>query len=285
MFLALANNPSHFVDYGESRLEQNDLEVEEILNEIGFFANDDTDHDLMSGEMMPSISDPMATSMFAPVSPEHYSVDERSEGFSSESNYSSSDAENMQTFCVPNPIASFNYNNGPAPITPRVSGEADKKTSKIVKKTSKNDTSKMRKRKLSETAPAQRAKVAAPVPKVNKEEELTEEQLEERRQRNREHAKRSRQRKKCLTSTLQQSVDDLKAENSKLREQIYSVIGEDKAESILEAREERVRAKFMQGLQNPGNRVLDDSTISFLKGLRKNITTSAMASNKNPRKN
>jgi len=46
---------------------------------------------------------------------------------------------------------------------------------------------------------------------------MTPELLEVRRERNRKHAKKSRQRKKSLTSTLEQSLDDLKEENIKLR--------------------------------------------------------------------
>jgi cell division protein FtsB len=90
-------------------------------------------------------------------------------------------------------------------------------------------------------------------------------------QRNREHAKRSRLRKKSLTVTLQQSMEELKAENKKLRTQIYSMIGQEKAESILTARKTRSDERFLSGLQDPKNRIVDDSTIAFLKSLQKQI--------------
>ena len=106
----------------------------------------------------------------------------------------------------------------------------------------------------------------------NRDDGLTEEDLEERRQRNREHAKRSRQRKKSLTSTLEESVEDLKAENAKLREQIYAMIGPQKAQAMLEARQETSRTQFVQGLMQPANRILDEKTLTFLKSLRKNVT-------------
>jgi len=106
----------------------------------------------------------------------------------------------------------------------------------------------------------------------NRDEGLTEEDLEERRQRNREHAKRSRQRKKSLTSTLEESVEDLKAENTKLREQIYAMIGPQKAQAMLDARQESSRTQFLQGLMQPANRIMDEKTLSFLKSLRKNVT-------------
>jgi hypothetical protein len=115
----------------------------------------------------------------------------------------------------------------------------------------------------------------------NKDDNLTEEDLEERRQRNREHAKRSRQRKKSLTSTLEESVDDLKTENAKLREQIYAMIGPQKAQAMLDARQENARAQFMHGLMQPCNRVMDEKTLAFLKNLRKNVTSDDDDSSKN----
>lgn len=45
-------------------------------------------------------------------------------------------------------------------------------------------------------------------------------ELEVRRERNRKHAKKSRMRKKCLTTTLEQSLEVLREENTKLRKRI-----------------------------------------------------------------
>ncbi|CAM9608780.1 unnamed protein product [Discosporangium mesarthrocarpum] len=55
--------------------------------------------------------------------------------------------------------------------------------------------------------------------------DLTEEQRIERRERNREHAKRSRVRKKFLLDSLQRSVDGLQAENESLKNSIVEHLG------------------------------------------------------------
>lgn len=55
-----------------------------------------------------------------------------------------------------------------------------------------------------------------------------------RRERNREHAKRSRVRKKFLLESLQKSVTALKEENDKLRDAIRSNLGADVAKELLE---------------------------------------------------
>ena len=60
---------------------------------------------------------------------------------------------------------------------------------------------------------------------------MTEEQKVERRERNREHAKRSRVRKKFLLESLQQSVNVLRGENEKLRSAIREHV--DDAEDLL----------------------------------------------------
>ena len=61
---------------------------------------------------------------------------------------------------------------------------------------------------------------------------MTEEQKVERRERNREHAKRSRVRKKFLLESLQQSVNVLRGENEKLRSAIREHVADD-AEKLL----------------------------------------------------
>lgn len=282
------NNASNLVDFNQTRVCQNDLEMEEILNEMGFFANDE----FLSGGYGEEYSFPVTSSdglpaNFAPISPNQNMGEKAQHQFSSNPVISpSSSVEDMQMFSVPNPIADMSNYSMPAPIAPRSSGaKTSQKVSK--KKTAKKDATKSRKRKT----PAESTSLAAPQApspaqhqSTDEDGELTEEQLEERRQRNREHAKRSRQRKKSLTGTLEQSVDDLKAENAKLREQIYAMIGVEKAESILESRRESARSQFMKGIMQPTSRVLDDSTVTFLKGLRKGIPA-AKASNKRQKKN
>ena len=99
--------------------------------------------------------------------------------------------------------------------------------------------------------------------------------MEERRQRNREHAKRSRQRKKSLTSTLQQAVEELKAENAKIRRLLEERLGRPAVEASLEARKEIGRQTFLQGLRQPANKVVDEATLTFLKSLRKSLGPAA----------
>lgn len=263
-------NPYHFVDYSETSMDQNDLEVEEILNEIGFFADDEFSYGLFGGEpSQPISSEVYAPALFAPVSPDHNSVEQST----MESTPRASPIEGTHTFSVPNPIAVMSSFSSYTPqcTPPQLVHEypSPKQTKKITKKDSTN----CRKRKLCEKIAIRPSSPASSKDKDDS--DLTEEQLEERRQRNREHAKRSRQRKKSLTCTLQQSLDDLKSENAKLRHQINAMIGADKADSILESRRNKARSQFMQGLQQPSNRILDDSTISFLKGLQKNIPSTA----------
>lgn len=62
---------------------------------------------------------------------------------------------------------------------------------------------------------------------------MSEQQQNERRERNREHAKRSRIRKKFLLESLQQSVQLLKEENEKLKDSIKTHLGEDTASKLL----------------------------------------------------
>jgi hypothetical protein len=90
-------------------------------------------------------------------------------------------------------------------------------------------------------------------------------------QRNSEHAKRSRLRKKSFTETLQTSVEELRNENKKLREQIYAMIGKGKVESKMIEMRARSRECFLDAIKNPSNRVVDNSTIAFLKSLQKNL--------------
>jgi PAS domain S-box-containing protein len=88
-------------------------------------------------------------------------------------------------------------------------------------------------------------------------------------ERNREHAKRSRIRKKFLLESLQQSVALLKEENEKLRNSIRTHLGDAKAESLLNPKD---KGNDMDGLlassQGIANKVLDDPDFSFIKALQ-----------------
>ncbi len=87
------------------------------------------------------------------------------------------------------------------------------------------------------------------------------------RERNREHAKRSRIRKKFLLESLQQSVALLKVENEKLRTAIKTHLGDEKATELINA-----KATNDQGLIAPtladANKVLDDPDFSFIKAIQ-----------------
>ena len=88
-------------------------------------------------------------------------------------------------------------------------------------------------------------------------------------ERNREHAKRSRIRKKFLLESLQQSVALLKEENEKLRTSIRTHLGNEKADTLLSKKDS---GNDVDGLlassQGIANKVLDDPDFSFIKALQ-----------------
>jgi PAS domain S-box-containing protein len=89
-------------------------------------------------------------------------------------------------------------------------------------------------------------------------------------ERNREHAKRSRIRKKFLLESLQQSVALLKEENEKLRNSLRSHLGNDQAEKLLAKNvgSESTDASLLAASQGAANKVLDDPDFSFIKALQ-----------------
>eukprot|EP00339_Tiarina_fusa_P023363 CAMPEP_0117024672 /NCGR_PEP_ID=MMETSP0472-20121206/18298_1 /TAXON_ID=693140 ORGANISM="Tiarina fusus, Strain LIS" /NCGR_SAMPLE_ID=MMETSP0472 /ASSEMBLY_ACC=CAM_ASM_000603 /LENGTH=363 /DNA_ID=CAMNT_0004731167 /DNA_START=126 /DNA_END=1217 /DNA_ORIENTATION=- len=99
---------------------------------------------------------------------------------------------------------------------------------------------------------------------------MSEQQKHERRERNREHAKRSRIRKKFLLESLQQSVALLKEENEKLRGSIREHLGHDKAERLLAQNtgDDAPDAALIANSQGAANKVLDDPDFSFIKALQ-----------------
>ncbi|CAB9496480.1 Blue-light-activated histidine kinase [Seminavis robusta] len=101
---------------------------------------------------------------------------------------------------------------------------------------------------------------------------MSEQQKTDRRERNREHAKRSRIRKKFLLESLQQSVSLLKEENDKLKSSIKTRLGNDQGDKLIT---EYVQGDAVQGpdglLAGSGgmaNKVLDDPDFSFIKALQ-----------------
>ncbi|GKZ01263.1 hypothetical protein MPSEU_001077300 [Mayamaea pseudoterrestris] len=98
---------------------------------------------------------------------------------------------------------------------------------------------------------------------------MSEQQKSERRERNREHAKRSRIRKKFLLESLQQSVTLLKEENEKLKQAIRQHLGESKADELLSKKESQSDVDgLLASSQGIANKVLDDPDFSFIKALQ-----------------
>ena len=89
-------------------------------------------------------------------------------------------------------------------------------------------------------------------------------------ERNREHAKRSRIRKKFLLESLQQSVAMLKEENDKLRESIRHHIGDEQAEVLLAEKMDGSNGdmRLTTSSQGAASKVLDDPDFSFIKALQ-----------------
>ena len=89
------------------------------------------------------------------------------------------------------------------------------------------------------------------------------------RERNREHAKRSRIRKKFLLESLQQSVSLLKEENDKLKSTITSRLGaENGGKLIKEYVQGDAAADGLMAANGMSNKVLDDPDFSFIKALQ-----------------
>lgn len=97
---------------------------------------------------------------------------------------------------------------------------------------------------------------------------MSEQQKVERRERNREHAKRSRIRKKFLLESLQQSVTLLKDENEKLRQAIRSHLGAAEADELLGKQFGAGDAGLIAASAMDANKVLDDPDFSFIKALQ-----------------
>nr|AML77774.1 putative LOV domain-containing protein [Dictyopteris undulata] len=94
---------------------------------------------------------------------------------------------------------------------------------------------------------------------------MTEQQRLDRRERNREHAKRSRVRKKFLLESLQKSVTALQEENEKLRGAIRSNLSAEEAKELLEQTE---TSNLIASNPGDATKVLDDPDYSLVKALQ-----------------
>ena len=117
-------------------------------------------------------------------------------------------------------------------------------------------------RKICRLAPL--APNASPVPPPPPRDEIARPFLQvERRERNREHAKRSRIRKKFLLESLQQSVTMLKEENDKLKHAIKTHLGENVDETLTDG-----TSGLIADNSAAADKVLDDPDFSFIKALQ-----------------
>lgn len=92
---------------------------------------------------------------------------------------------------------------------------------------------------------------------------------EQRKERNRKHAKKSRQRRKSLTEDLQQSLNSLKAENSKLREALYTQIEKPMIDIMIQSKVSKPTDQFIEELKRYRKQALDSKTRACLKTLAK----------------
>lgn len=95
------------------------------------------------------------------------------------------------------------------------------------------------------------------------------------RERNREHAKRSRSKKKDLTKQLEESLVILKEENDKLRRFVHQRMQSLNPQSVQDMVQERIVTpidRFTGALKKPSNRVLSNSAISYLKSMSAEIS-------------
>lgn len=106
--------------------------------------------------------------------------------------------------------------------------------------------------------------------KGSKDRKMSDQQKTERRERNKEHAKRSRIRKKFLLESLQQSVALLKEENEKLKQSLKQHLGEEKGNLLIAGNESSNGGNegLLASSQGIANKVLDDPDFSFIKALQ-----------------
>lgn len=89
------------------------------------------------------------------------------------------------------------------------------------------------------------------------------------REKNREHAKKSRSKKKDLTKQLEETVLMLKRENQRLKDFVNGKIASTEAdtEKMIKDRIVTPTDRFIDGLKKPSNRILSNSAISYLNSL------------------
>jgi hypothetical protein len=74
-----------------------------------------------------------------------------------------------------------------------------------------------------------------------------------------------------LTHSLQGSLEKLKKENQKLRNQIYKNFGPTETESMVKALTADPAERMIDALKNPANKVVAQPTVAFLQSLGKGV--------------
>ncbi|KAL3941392.1 MAG: hypothetical protein SGBAC_004250 [Bacillariaceae sp.] len=96
-----------------------------------------------------------------------------------------------------------------------------------------------------------------------------------RREKNREHAKKSRSKKRDYSIALEESVMALREENRKLRELVYRKFGETKAKTMVKERIRTPEDKMVESLKKQDNKVLSKSVIHYLQSLSCDVARKA----------
>jgi len=104
-----------------------------------------------------------------------------------------------------------------------------------------------------------------PRKKSKKDVSLSEEQVKERRERNREHAKRSRVRKRFLLESLSKSVKALETENEKLKQAVIANL--DDGQQVLDDLNKESTSVIASGSES-ATRTLDNPDYSLVKALQ-----------------
>ncbi|KAG7372728.1 basic region leucine zipper domain protein [Nitzschia inconspicua] len=92
-----------------------------------------------------------------------------------------------------------------------------------------------------------------------------------KKERNRMHAKASRQRRKELMGELQQSLQSLQEENQKLLRFLSNKLGGRTAQQALMKEQAKPAERLIEQLKQPNARILNTKTIRFLQDLRKEL--------------
>ena len=92
------------------------------------------------------------------------------------------------------------------------------------------------------------------------------------RQRNRDHARRSRLKKKNTQVKLEESLLQLKDENEQLRKVVDHIFGQrDDIDDMIQEHVNRPQLNFILALQEPGNKILNSRTIQALRCRSKKV--------------